>query len=104
MSTLSNDTLAAPAAESQVRSTQPMSQSKDLYDPMSDMFTGNMKDGVLHPEEMFWVHLQPWLADQGYTVRPRFRPGWKASWLGTEKQWWESEDGQLSAVSTCGAL
>ncbi|EMD33660.1 hypothetical protein CERSUDRAFT_107977 [Gelatoporia subvermispora B] len=29
-------------------------------------------------------------------LRPRFRPGWKPSWLGTKKGWYECEDALLS--------
>ncbi|KAJ7162138.1 hypothetical protein C8R46DRAFT_1353155 [Mycena filopes] len=35
---------------------------------------------VLSPDELFWVDLQPWLQQSGYTLRPRFRPGWIPSW------------------------
>ncbi|KAG7441308.1 kinase-like protein [Guyanagaster necrorhizus] len=30
--------------------------------------------------EMFWVNLQPFLASQGYMLRPRYHPDWIPSW------------------------
>lgn len=52
----------------------------------------------LSPEESWWKDRQEWLAQRGYMLRPRFRPGWKPSWLGTKKGWYECEDALLSLV------
>jgi hypothetical protein len=65
--------------------------------------TRNIFDrGVLHDTEIFWRTHQPWLDELGYTVRPRYKEGWKASWLepGAKSQWFESEDGQILRVSS----
>ncbi|KAJ7140502.1 kinase-like domain-containing protein [Mycena crocata] len=43
--------------------------------------------------EIFWRDHQVWLQDCGYMLRPRYRPGWVASWLGTEKDPYKCEDG-----------
>jgi hypothetical protein len=37
----------------------------------------------IHSTEAFWRDHQPWLQSAGYMLRPRYRPGWKASWLAT---------------------
>jgi hypothetical protein len=60
----------------------------------------NFAGGELHRAEMFWVTHQPWLEELGYTIRPRFRPGWKASWLqpGVKTTWWRAEDAQILPV------
>ena len=34
----------------------------------------------LLPGELFWRDHQPWLEERGYKLRPRFQPGWVASW------------------------
>ncbi|KAJ6625325.1 kinase-like domain-containing protein [Mycena sp. CBHHK59/15] len=35
---------------------------------------------MLRSFEVFWRDLSPWLQQCGYTLRPRFRPGWVPSW------------------------
>ncbi|KAK0452113.1 kinase-like domain-containing protein [Desarmillaria tabescens] len=35
--------------------------------------------------EMFWVNNQPFLASQGYMLRPRYHPGWIPSWKSDPK-------------------
>jgi len=47
---------------------------------------------VLETHEVFWRDLQPWLLERGYQLRPRFRPGWVASWE-KGKHPWDYEDG-----------
>lgn len=42
--------------------------------------------------EVFWRDLQPWLVERGYQLRPRFRPGWVASWKKGRSPW-NYEDG-----------
>jgi hypothetical protein len=57
--------------------------------------------GELHDVEYFWRDCQPWLDGLGYTVRPRYCPGWKASWLeldAKETQFWRTEDGEILRV------
>lgn len=48
---------------------------------------------TLLPEELFWRDHQVWLAEQGYMLRPRYRPGWAPSWKGVDKAWRKHEDG-----------
>ncbi|KIJ37024.1 hypothetical protein M422DRAFT_232015 [Sphaerobolus stellatus SS14] len=39
----------------------------------------------LNGSEQFWANFQPWFESQGYMLRPRYRPGWLASWLRTDE-------------------
>ncbi|KZT41069.1 hypothetical protein SISSUDRAFT_1018130 [Sistotremastrum suecicum HHB10207 ss-3] len=43
--------------------------------------------------EVQWARYQPWLQDIGYSLRPRYRPGWKASWVNGKLPEHKSEDG-----------
>lgn len=56
------------------------------------------KEGRLLETELFWRDHQPWLKERGYVLRPRYQPDWVASWLGTEKDWGDCEDGQFFSV------
>ena len=55
----------------------------------------------LRPEEIYWRDLQPWLAEKGYMLRPRYRPGWVASWAGKDPKYWEYEDSKVLKVVVC---
>ncbi|KAH9978292.1 hypothetical protein BJV74DRAFT_142640 [Russula compacta] len=44
--------------------------------------------------ETWWVERQEALEAAGYMLRPRYRPGWKPSWVGADKDYWDVEDGQ----------
>ncbi|KAJ7162161.1 hypothetical protein C8R46DRAFT_1222303 [Mycena filopes] len=35
----------------------------------------------IRPCEVFWVEHQPWLEEQGYSLRPRYHPDWIPSWI-----------------------
>lgn len=35
---------------------------------------------VLSSSELWWIERYEMLKDQGYTLRPRFRPGWVPTW------------------------
>lgn len=60
----------------------------------------NERYGKLDNHEIFWRNRQQWLQEQGYVLRPRYRTDWKPSWLGTDKSYWDCEDGQSFAVSS----
>ncbi len=47
----------------------------------------------LSTTERFWRDQEPWLDQCGYVLRPRYRPGWSPSWVGTKREWYQSEDG-----------
>ena len=55
--------------------------------------------GDIDPVEAWWVERQEALERAGYMLRPRYRPGWKPSWAGTNKEYSRCEDGQLQWVS-----
>ena len=42
-------------------------------------------DGKLASGEEWWRDHQEWLAQQGYMLRSRYRPGWVPSWKATPK-------------------
>lgn len=53
---------------------------------------------TLSPEEEKWRDRYGMLRDEGYELRPRFRPGWKASWLESGADPYKCEDGELLPV------
>jgi hypothetical protein len=55
--------------------------------------------GEISGPETWWVARQEALEHTGYMLRPRYRPGWKPSWVGTDKDAFDSEDGQSHSVS-----
>ena len=55
--------------------------------------------GLLSKMECFWRDHQPWLAERGYLLRPRYSPDWVPSWKGTNKAPSYFEDGQRRPVS-----
>ncbi|CAL1706187.1 unnamed protein product [Somion occarium] len=46
-------------------------------------------------DEHWWKDHYEWLNQQGYQLRPRYRPGWRPSWLGIDRLGVEYEDGQF---------
>lgn len=40
----------------------------------------------LLPGEVFWKNRYLFLHDRGYTLRPRYHPNWKPSWIGTNRK------------------
>jgi hypothetical protein len=46
----------------------------------------------LNALETAWRDRYDYLVDNGYRLRPRYRPGWKGSWLGSGKSLAECED------------
>ncbi|PSR72684.1 hypothetical protein PHLCEN_2v11446 [Hermanssonia centrifuga] len=58
----------------------------------------------LDSEERFWRDLQPWLEKCGYLLRPRYHPGWVASWVGTKKKWYDCEDGHTGNTLVLDAI
>ena len=55
--------------------------------------------GRIDSIEAWWVERQEALERAGYMLRPRYRPGWKPSWAGTNKEYFSFEDGQFRKVS-----
>ncbi|KAJ7252088.1 hypothetical protein B0H12DRAFT_1202638 [Mycena haematopus] len=58
-----------------------MQTSRVAYDP-----------NKIWSPEIFWRDHQVWLQECGYMLRPRYRPDWVPSWLGTEKDPEDFED------------
>jgi hypothetical protein len=54
--------------------------------------------GAIAPNETWWIERQQALEQAGYMHRPRYRPGWKPSWTGTDKYYRKFEDGQELTV------
>jgi hypothetical protein len=54
--------------------------------------------------EVFWCDHYKWLHERGYKLRPRYKPGWKPSWLSDKrkvlKDWDSCEDGRWLSVSS----
>ncbi|TDL22815.1 hypothetical protein BD410DRAFT_747977, partial [Rickenella mellea] len=49
--------------------------------------------GTLTPSEEKWRAMQPFLAANGYTLRPRYQPGWVPSWIDRQKlKYYESPE------------
>ncbi|KAF5376400.1 hypothetical protein D9757_008694 [Collybiopsis confluens] len=48
--------------------------------------------------ETFWRDHYEWLKDKGYLLRPRYRPGWVASWIGTNNLPFGCEDAQVQPL------
>ncbi len=53
----------------------------------------------LSERETWWATRQGALERAGYMLRPRYRPDWKPSWVGTKKHHLDCEDGRTRAVS-----
>jgi hypothetical protein len=60
--------------------------------------------GEIAGPETWWAERQEALERAGYMLRTRYRPGWKPSWVGTNKVAFDSEDGQSQLVSTLPLL
>ncbi|KAF5376842.1 hypothetical protein D9757_004435 [Collybiopsis confluens] len=60
--------------------------------------TGPFKREEIQDWEIFWRDHYEWLKDRGYQLRPRYRPGWVASWLGTDLWPPRFEDAQFDGT------
>ncbi|KAJ7502398.1 hypothetical protein B0H11DRAFT_1712535 [Mycena galericulata] len=49
--------------------------------------------GQLSNREIWWRDHQVWLEKCGYKLRPRYMPDWVPSWRGTDKSFFDVEDG-----------
>ena len=68
---------------------------------VTDFLENNPNDiplGGIDETETWWVERQEALERAGYMLRPRYRPGWKPSWEGTDKLYFRCEDGQNEGV------
>ncbi|KAI0040972.1 hypothetical protein FA95DRAFT_1683491 [Auriscalpium vulgare] len=53
---------------------------------------------TLYDYEVRWRDRAYFLEGRGYLLRPRLRPGWQPSWVGTNKPYYEVEDGISSPL------
>ncbi len=73
--------------------------SQRIYIPWLDDPRPKRKPGGLWEGEIWWAEQQEALERAGYMLRPRYRPGWRPSWVGTNKPYNSFEDGQIMYVS-----
>jgi hypothetical protein len=57
--------------------------------------------GEIGGPEIWWVEKQQALEQAGYMLRPRYRTGWKPSWVTTGKHRSNVEDGQSQSLRVC---
>jgi len=69
----------------------PFTVKKKLYE-----FSGS--PDVLSSQETKWRDIYHFLFERGLELRPRYSPGWTPSWLGTEKEELDCEDGIMATV------
>ncbi|KAJ7904019.1 hypothetical protein B0H13DRAFT_1620939, partial [Mycena leptocephala] len=50
--------------------------------------------------EKQWAYYQPFLAERGYMLRPRYRPGWDPAMLNSQQFPWKAEE----SLSACGMV
>ena len=74
----------------------PHSSSLPTNDPIERF--NSSPDTVLSPQEAKWRDLYHFLLDRGLELRPRYRPGWIPSWLGTDRGPLDCEDGIAAFV------
>ena len=60
----------------------------------------DLSEGALLSIEEFWRDRYEWLQRVGYSLRPRYKPGWVPSWRGTDKSHRLCEDGIMLMVSS----
>lgn len=68
-------------------------QPSDAISPLPDRRYGGLRD-----HEFYWRERQAWLAEQGYMLRPRYRPDWKPSWHDSGQFFFDCEDGHAPTV------
>jgi hypothetical protein len=77
--------------------------SEPADDWISNPLAGYQR-GQLNELEKWWAERQKALEDAGYMLRPRYRPGWKPSWIGTKKYFMKCEDRQPQRVRVYSLL
>lgn len=73
--------------------------SQELLDVGTSLERPEMQAGELNRLEKQWANRQTALEEAGYMLRPRYRPGWQPSWIGTNRFFLNLEDGKAQAVS-----
>ncbi len=77
------------------------SEDKDIHAEFQRRLATLPSPEELFHNEIWWAQHYDWLKEQGYMMRPRYHPGWKALWLDTNTHTLESaEDSVVLIVST----
>ncbi len=73
---------------------------RSLIDDTVHTIPAKKGDGMeeLTTGEKYWRDTQPFLVKHGYELRPRFRPGWIPSWMGTDMNPVHCEDSIYNPV------
>ncbi|KAK0442214.1 kinase-like domain-containing protein [Armillaria borealis] len=58
----------------------PCASGSDTFQSSDPETRSSISDDRITPE-MFWVKHQPFLASEGYMLRPRYHPNWTPSWI-----------------------
>lgn len=74
----------------------PLSSGQLTLDPIQRFQSS--PDTVISPQESKWRDIYHFLFNRGLELRPRYRPGWIPSWLGTDLGPWACEDGICAIV------
>ena len=88
-----------PFQSSPPRRTVMSSATQVTAQKSNHLFSRDLLPGGLYGDEYLWRDHQPWLADSGYMLRPRYRPEWEPSWLKSKKSPLDCEDGESPLVS-----
>lgn len=62
---------------------------------MNSDFIGSLSEG-----EIFWRDHYAWLGEQGYALRPRYKPDWSPTWKNSGRSPYAFEDGLRMIVRT----
>ena len=82
----------------------PRTKKEDWRHQSAEWF--NSRRVELLPHERAWMERHQILLEQGFQLRPRFRPGWQPSWTGSGGNAIQCEDGEILRVSNrlCSTL
>ena len=72
--------------------------SRQAVIDLLDNPTPGRQPGGIDENEQWWVERQEALERAGYMLRSRYRPDWTPSWAGTNKKYFDCEDGQSVGV------
>ncbi|KAH0588535.1 hypothetical protein H2248_004364 [Termitomyces sp. 'cryptogamus'] len=86
------DTSSTIAASEDVTESSATLSSLDKI--LASIGIKKVKSTELLSGEVFWRDQCQFLKEHGYTLRARYQPDWKPSWLGTSKQSSQCEDGE----------
>ena len=65
----------------------------------SGSYTSTRRAGTLVKSEEWWRDYYVDIGRHGYKLRPRYSPRWEPSWIGSNVDFYKTEDGQATIVS-----